>query len=95
MRDTNQPTCEEKLQIFFNLVEIGMSNIMPERSIEVYPKDAPWMSINLKELMRLRQHAFYCNNTVLHTSFTVTLLTKNGNDVKQRIIPRRCTILKE
>lgn len=38
---TSRPTCEEKLQVFNEVIEIGMSNIMPERTI--YPKDATWM----------------------------------------------------
>ncbi|PFX12666.1 putative RNA-directed DNA polymerase from transposon BS [Stylophora pistillata] len=29
---TNQPSCEEKLKVFSNLVDIGKKNIMPERS---------------------------------------------------------------
>ena len=42
-----------------------MSNIMPERTIKVYPKDAPWMSVKLKELIRMRQQAFHANKSGL------------------------------
>ena len=30
---TSRPTCEEKLQVFNEVIEIGMSNILPERTI--------------------------------------------------------------
>ena len=62
---TSQPTWEEKLQVFNEVIEIGMSNIMPERTIKVYPKDAPWMSVKLKELIRMRQQAFHANKSGL------------------------------
>ena len=48
-----QSSCEGKLRIFNELITNGINNIMPERSIKVYPKDAPWMTIKLKELIRI------------------------------------------
>lgn len=90
----NQPTCEEKILVFRKLVQTGMSN-MPERSIKVYLKDAPWMSVRLKELIRLASTPFIQTDTVWRTCFTVTLLTKKGNDIKRCITLRRCTIFKE
>ncbi|CAH3105794.1 unnamed protein product, partial [Pocillopora meandrina] len=56
-----QSSCEGKLRIFNELITNGINNIMPERSIKVYPKDAPWMTLKLKELIRLRQNAFHSN----------------------------------
>lgn len=60
---TNQPIYEEKLQVnlYSNLVEIGISSILSERSNKAYPSDAPWISVKLKELIRLHHHAFYPN----------------------------------
>ena len=34
---------------------------MPEKMIKVYPKDAPWMSVKMKELKRQRQAALHSN----------------------------------
>ena len=42
---------------------------MPERSIRVYPKDCPWMSVRLKKLIRMRQQAFYSNRHGLAYKF--------------------------
>lgn len=61
---TSWPTCEEKLQVFSKVIEMGMSN-MSETTINVYPKDAPWMSIKLKELIRMHQQAFHANKSGL------------------------------
>ncbi|CAB4016582.1 Hypothetical predicted protein [Paramuricea clavata] len=57
----NQKDCECMLSAFDETVKIGMNSIMPIKSIKVYPKDAPWMTIKLKELIRLRQLAFHSN----------------------------------
>lgn len=39
-----------------------MNNTMPETIIKVYPKNAPWMSVKLKELIRMRQITFHSSN---------------------------------
>jgi hypothetical protein len=52
------------LSVFNEAVKIGMNNIMPIKSINVYPKDAPWMTTKLKELIRLRQLAFHSNKVI-------------------------------
>ena len=66
---TYQPSCEENLKVSSNLVDIGINNIMPERSIRVYPKDCPWMSVRLKKLIRMRQQAFDSNRHGLAYKF--------------------------
>ena len=43
------------------LVKIGMNNIMPEKPKRVYPKDSPWMTVKLKNLIQQRQSAFHAN----------------------------------
>ena len=43
--------CKSKLSTFENLVKIGMNNIMPEKTNRIYPKDSPWMTVKLKNLM--------------------------------------------
>ena len=66
---TDQTTCEGKLQVFTDIVANGLSNIMPERTIKIYPRDAPWMSVKLKKLIHMRQHAFYANKCGLAYKF--------------------------
>ena len=58
---TYQPSCEEKLKAFSHLLNIRINNIMPARSIRVYPKDCSWMSVRLKKLICMRQQACYSN----------------------------------
>ena len=64
-----QDTCEEKLKVFRNLIGIGLKNIMPEKTIKVFPKDAPWMSVKLKELIRQCQAVFHSNKHGLPYKF--------------------------
>ena len=73
---TYQPSSEEKLNVFSNLGDIGINNIMPERSIRVYPKDCPWMSVRLKKLIRMRQQAFDSNRHGLASKFYRNAVTK-------------------
>ena len=65
----SQDTCEEKLKVFRGLVGIELENIMPEKTIKVYPKDAPWISVKLKGLIRQRQAAFLSNKHGLSYKF--------------------------
>ena len=57
----DQKDCECMSSGFDETVKIRMNNIMPIKSIKFYPKDAPWMTIKLKELIRLRQLAYHSN----------------------------------
>ena len=61
---TDQTTCEDKLQVFTDFVVNGLSNIMPERTIKIYPYDAPWMSVKLKKLI----HAAWANTPFMSIS---------------------------
>ena len=67
---------KEKFKVFSNLVDIGINNIMPERSIRVYPKDCPRMPVRLKELIRMRQQAFYSNRHGLAYKFYRNAINK-------------------
>ena len=66
---TDQITCEDQLQVFTDIVVNGLSNIMPERTIKIYPEDAPWLSVKLKKLILMRQHAFHANKCGLAYKF--------------------------
>jgi hypothetical protein len=53
--------CETKYDMFTKLVKFGLDNIMPEKTLKVYPTDVPWMTTKLKDLIRLRQLAFHAD----------------------------------
>ena len=91
---TSQPTCEEKLQVFNEVIEIGMSNIMPERTIKVYPKDALWMSVKLKELIRMRQQAFYANKSGLTYKYYRNAVNKERKRCKTKYYASKVKDLK-
>ena len=81
---TSQPTCEEKLQVFNKEIEIGMSNIIPERTIKVFPKDAPWMSVKLKELICMRQQVFHANKSGLMHKYYRNAVNKERKRCKAK-----------
>ena len=91
---TSQPTCEEKLQVFNEVIEIGMSNIMPERTIRVYPKDSPWMSVKLKELIRMRQQAFHANKSGLMYKYYRNAVNKERKRCKAKYYASKVKDLK-
>ena len=59
----SQNTCENKSKVFNDLFTIGLENILPEKSIKIYPTDTPWMSVKLKNLIHQRQIAFHKKKT--------------------------------
>ena len=50
--------CETKLQLFVELVKIGLDNIMPLQTTKLDVNDPPWFTPELKNLVKLRQRAF-------------------------------------
>ena len=50
---------ESMLSTFEEIVKVGMDKITPEKTMRIYPKDPPWKSTKLKELIMLRQAAFH------------------------------------
>ena len=57
---------ESMLSTFEEIVKVGMDKITPEKTIRIYPKDPPWMSTKLKELIMLRQAAFHTDKNGQH-----------------------------
>ena len=56
---------EEKLRSLTELINIGLDNIMPLRSVKVHVKDRPWLSTHLKQLINRRQQALATGDTNL------------------------------
>ena len=51
-------SCEEKLIFFNDVINYGLSTLMPERSVRIHETDKPWINANFKHLIRKRQKAF-------------------------------------
>ena len=58
-------TCEEKLELFTNIIMVGFNTIMPNRRITVHVNDPPWITANFKNLIKKRQAAFHKGNNEL------------------------------
>jgi len=50
--------CESKLQLFHNLVKIGLDTIMPLKTFRLHVNDPPWVTAEFKTLIKARQKAF-------------------------------------
>ena len=53
-------SCLAKLSLFVDTIHIGMDHIMPVKHHKIHVNDAPWITAEFKNLIRLRQQA--CNN---------------------------------
>ena len=84
-----QSDCESNLSVFDELAKIGMNNIIPEKSIRVYPKDALWITVKLKELIRLRQAAFHSNKEGRNIKHSETQSIEKESSAKQDTMPRK------
>ena len=58
-------TCEEKYNLFSAIITTGMDILMPERKVKFHKNDAPWVTKEFKELINLRQRAFFSGNADL------------------------------
>ena len=83
-----------KLAHFEELVKIGMENIMPEKQVSIYPKDAPWMSIKLKRLIRQHQTAFHSNRKSSQYKVLRNSVNREESPVRQSITPQKSKTLK-
>ena len=54
--------CESKLQLFLDLVKTGLDTIMPLKPVKLHVNDAPWITPEFKNLIKLRQKAYTQGN---------------------------------
>ena len=70
---------EEKLNMFTNVINVGLNTIMPVSTIKIHESDRPWMNTNLKQLIVRRQKAFTSGNESLYKvaeSFIIEIALK-------------------
>ena len=51
-------SCEEKWQVFQDVIHSGLDTIMPAKPVKICTADVPWMTESLKSLIMKRQRAF-------------------------------------
>ena len=51
-------SCEEKWQVFQDVIHSGLDTIMPAKPVKICIADVPWMTESLKSLIMKRQRAF-------------------------------------
>ena len=51
-------SCEEKWQVFQDVIHSGLDTIMPAKPVKICTVDVPWMNERLKSLIMKRQKAF-------------------------------------
>ena len=58
-------SCEEKWQVFQDVIHSGLDTIMPAKPVKICTADVPWMNESLKSLIMKRQKAFcaHCPNS--------------------------------
>ncbi len=56
---------DDKLSFVTEVINYGLNIIMPERRINVYANDCPWMTQGLKRLILQTQKAFSTGKMVL------------------------------
>ena len=63
-------------------------------TIKVYPKDAPWMSVKLKELIRMRQQVFHANKSGLMYKYYRNAVNKERKRCKAKYYASKVKDLK-
>ena len=52
--------CEEKVQLFADLIRIGLDNIMPLQTFKLHVNDQPWVTPEFKNLIKHRSSKSIC-----------------------------------
>ena len=55
----SKSTCTEKNHLLVNLINAGFNTLMPIKEKKVHTSDPPWITAELKHLIKLRQRAFH------------------------------------
>ena len=61
---SDDKSCEEKLALFTDIIDLGLNILMPKKSVRVYPTDRPWINAEIKSLIQKRQKAFNSGNLI-------------------------------
>ena len=78
-------TCEEKLELFTDIINLGINILMPKRSITLHVNDPPWITANFKILIKnAKQHFLTAITNCLGITAT-ELIVKEKNAVKSFI----------
>ena len=56
------PTVDDLVQSFTSDVRGAMDNRLPQKAIKCHPTDKPWITPDIKDLIKLRQRAFHSGN---------------------------------
>ena len=53
-------SCEEKWQVFQDVIHSGLDTIMPAKPVKICSADVPWMNEGLKSLIMKREKGVLC-----------------------------------
>ena len=68
------PSCQEKCDLFFDIIVMGLDTILPKKSVKLHCRDKPWITPDLKLLISQRQKQY--------TTCYVTKLFERSNNPK-------------
>ena len=51
------PSCQDKYDLFYNLLMLGLDTFLPKKKIKIHCRDKPWITPELKRLISDRQKA--------------------------------------
>ena len=55
-------SCEEKWQVFQDVIHSGLDTIMPAKPVKICSADVPWINEGLKSLIMKRQKEFWLSS---------------------------------
>ena len=83
-------SCEEKWQVFQDVIHSGLDTIMPAKPVKICSADVPWMNEGLKSLIMKRQRSsVHMALTQLSLNTFVTLSTDKGKSAEGNTTSQR------
>ena len=93
-------SCEQKLAIFQNVLEIGLEIFFPSKTVKLHDKDKPWVTPEFKKIILNRQKAYHDGKSEqyrrlrnlsnrLSTKLRLSYLQKMVDQLKSNPNPKR------
>ena len=73
------PSCQEKCDLFCNIILMGLDTILLKNSVKLHCKDKPWTTPGLKILIAQRQKTLASRNLSGYDMLVTKLLERSNN----------------
>ena len=87
-------SCLAELNLFVDTIDIGMDHIMPIKHHKIHVNDAPWITAELKTLVRLRPQKAFNSGDKKSYSYDRKAVNRNRKSLRSNYFASKVENLK-